>query len=121
MGMRVKVPAHMPPLVSLIVAGDADPARMAKLVGPEMPDAEVIRGVADAPLDTATGEYVWFLDGEPAPGALAAVAERLRADAPDVLLLEGSRVPRRLLARVGREGPTTLARRPRLASAAHGL
>src|SRR4051794_15903839 len=110
----------MPPLVSLILAGEADPARVAALAGPELPDVEVI---VDARLDAASGEYVWFLDatGEPAPGALAAVGERLRADAPDVLILESARVPRRLLARIGREGRTTLAQRPRLASAAHGL
>src|ERR687885_51818 len=109
MGVPVKVAAHMPPLVSLIVAGDADPARVAALAGPELPDAELLVG-ADG-LDAAAGEYVWFLDGELSPGALAAVGERLRADAPDVLILEGSRVPRRLLARLGKEGHTTLAQR----------
>src|SRR5689334_23219216 len=102
----------MPPLVSFIVAGDAVPA----LAGPELSDVEVIADVAEA-----AGEYVWFLDGEPEPGALAAVGERLRAEAPDVLILESSRVPRKLLARIGREGPTTLRERPRLARAAHGL
>jgi glycosyltransferase involved in cell wall biosynthesis len=37
----------------------------------------------------ATGEYVWFVDGDDrlAPGAVAAVVERLVAAKPDVLLL----------------------------------
>jgi CDP-glycerol glycerophosphotransferase len=37
----------------------------------------------------ATGEYIWFVDGddEVAPGCLAAIADQLRVDRPDVLLI----------------------------------
>jgi CDP-glycerol glycerophosphotransferase len=40
--------------------------------------------------DKATGEYIWFVDGddELAPGALAAVAESLDRLRPDVLILD---------------------------------
>ncbi|SCL17234.1 bifunctional glycosyltransferase/CDP-glycerol:glycerophosphate glycerophosphotransferase [Micromonospora inyonensis] len=45
-------------------------------------------------LDRATGEYVWFVDGDDwlAPGCLPVVAERLRATRPDVLLVDHVRV-----------------------------
>ncbi|MFI5486800.1 CDP-glycerol glycerophosphotransferase family protein [Micromonospora echinaurantiaca] len=41
-------------------------------------------------LDRAVGEYVWFVDGDDwlAPDCLVEVAERLRADRPDVLLVD---------------------------------
>jgi hypothetical protein len=48
----------------------------------------------NAGLDAATGEYVWFVDSDdwlPA-GALPAVLDALRADRPDVLLLDHVRV-----------------------------
>ncbi|MFD1372473.1 bifunctional glycosyltransferase/CDP-glycerol:glycerophosphate glycerophosphotransferase [Actinoplanes sichuanensis] len=43
----------------------------------------------NAGLDRATGEYVWFVDGDDriAPGALAAVEARLLEEKPDVLLV----------------------------------
>ena len=43
----------------------------------------------NAGLDQATGEYVWFVDGDDrlVPGALAAVEAELRAAAPDVLIV----------------------------------
>ncbi|MFY1668961.1 bifunctional glycosyltransferase/CDP-glycerol:glycerophosphate glycerophosphotransferase [Plantactinospora sp. WMMB334] len=42
----------------------------------------------------ATGEYVWFVDSDDwiAPGALAAVADRLRAVEPDVLVVDYAKV-----------------------------
>jgi CDP-glycerol glycerophosphotransferase len=45
-------------------------------------------------LDRATGDYVWFVDSDDwlAPGALRAVAARLRASAPDLLLVDHTRV-----------------------------
>ncbi|MFE0588545.1 CDP-glycerol glycerophosphotransferase family protein [Micromonospora echinospora] len=45
-------------------------------------------------LDRATGEYVWFVDGDDwlTPGCLPVVAERLRATRPDVLLVDHVRV-----------------------------
>lgn len=41
-------------------------------------------------LDRATGEYVWFVDGDDwlAPDCLSAVAERLNATRPDVLIVD---------------------------------
>ena len=44
----------------------------------------------DLGLAEATGEYVWFLDSDDwlAPGALRAITRRLRADAPDVLIVD---------------------------------
>ena len=44
----------------------------------------------NAGLSQATGQYVWFADGDDAlaPGSLAAVADRLRREAPDVLLID---------------------------------
>lgn len=47
----------------------------------------------NAGLAQASGEYVWFVDSDDAlkPGSLAAVAARLRVDAPDVLIVDFER------------------------------
>ena len=47
----------------------------------------------NAGLDRATGEYVWFVDGDDriVPGALAAIEARLREDKPDVLVVGTAR------------------------------
>jgi CDP-glycerol glycerophosphotransferase len=49
----------------------------------------------EAGLRQATGEYVWFVDSDDwlAPGALRAVARRLRATDPDVLIVKHAKVP----------------------------
>lgn len=45
-------------------------------------------------LTHATGTYVWFVDSDDwlAPGALRAIGQRLRADEPDVLIVNHARV-----------------------------
>jgi CDP-glycerol glycerophosphotransferase len=87
----------------------------------------------DIGLDLAEGDHVWFVDATDrlVPGALAGVAERLRASSPDVLVVGhdeagalGRTRPgphRRLLARTAERGPGTLDERPGLADAAPGL
>ncbi|OJF09476.1 bifunctional glycosyltransferase/CDP-glycerol:glycerophosphate glycerophosphotransferase [Couchioplanes caeruleus] len=47
----------------------------------------------NAGLERATGEYVWFVDGDDriVPGALAAVEARLREEKPDVLVVGAAR------------------------------
>jgi CDP-glycerol glycerophosphotransferase len=48
----------------------------------------------NAGLDAASGEYVWFVDGDDwlAPGAVAAVLTRLHDTSPDLLLVDHTRV-----------------------------
>src|SRR6478752_4357339 len=130
------------PLLSLVrvEAGDANAE---ELLGPELPDVEVLV-IGGAPasgdervralpapagglpaarnlaLGEARGDHIWFLDGGLEPGALAGVGERLRSAAPDIVLAAGGH-HKRLLDRVARDGVTTLERRPALADAAPGL
>ena len=57
-------------------------------------DANVGPGLArNAGLERATGEYVWFVDGDDriVPGALAAVEAKLRESKPDVLVVGTAR------------------------------
>jgi len=80
-------------------------------------------------LDRACGEYVWFVDSDDwlAQGALNAVARRLRATRPDVLIVDHSRVNwlgresgsagRELLGSV--QGVVTLAEQPGLLGVLH--
>ena len=51
-------------------------------------------GAREAGLEQATGDYVWFVDSDDwlADGAVRAVAERLAADRPDVLVTGFARV-----------------------------
>jgi CDP-glycerol glycerophosphotransferase len=121
--------------VEVIAVNDASPDRCAAILAArEDPRLTVI--TSDTPVGPgaarelgakqATGEYVWFVDGddELAPGALAAVAGSLRHLDPDVLLLDyenlypdGTTTPSG--ANIGQHrlsGPelTTLAEEPRL-------
>jgi CDP-glycerol glycerophosphotransferase len=81
----------------------------------------------NAGLQQATGEYVWFVDGDDAlaSGSLAAVAQRLRGEHPDLLLLDfeywfpdGRTRPSPGLAllRALPAGPLTLTQQPALLS-----
>jgi len=76
-------------------------------------------------LGLAAGDYVWFIDGDDvvADGALAAIARRLGADLPDVLLIDyenlypgGAAEPSsgRPLLRAAPPGSCTLAEQPQL-------
>jgi CDP-glycerol glycerophosphotransferase len=111
-----------PALVSFVVTGPGELADA--LVGPELAEVEVLV-VADRNqgLAEATGEYVWFLEpaARPAPGTLAAAAERLRSARPDVLLIDRPGTRRRVLERAAQDGVTTLERRPGLAAVAPRL
>src|SRR5690242_12287137 len=133
------------PLLSFVLAG-ADGVDVGALLGPELAEVEVVAvgaapavtdprvrvlpapaegGVAaarDLGLAEAAGDHVWFLEpgAAPAPGTLAAASERLRAVAPDVLLLDRG-VNRGLLERVARDGVATLDGRPGLVAAAPRL
>src|SRR5829696_252382 len=141
------------PLLTFVLVAEGDDVDLgdgvARLLGPELADVEVVvvgdasrlatlaggprvKIVAASPgdraaarnlaLDAARGDYVWFLEPEDRlePGTIAGVAERLRASAPDVLLA-GRGAHRRVLDRVARDGGTTLERRPGLADAVPGL
>jgi CDP-glycerol glycerophosphotransferase len=79
----------------------------------------------NAGLAEASGDYVWFVDGDDmlADGALAAVAARLRQDRPDVLLIDYEEVypggstrpgPGSPLLRAAPPGAFTLAEQPQL-------
>jgi CDP-glycerol glycerophosphotransferase len=117
-------PDHAPALLDELAA--ADPRVTVRHV-----ERRLGRGGArDLGLELARGDYVWFVETTDtvAPGALAAVAERLAAETPDVLLVHHSRIDmfrrttpgphRRALERV--EGSVTLEREPALAAAAPG-
>ncbi|MEH0845821.1 glycosyltransferase [Micromonospora sp. CPCC 205711] len=103
--IREDVPAGDEAAVEIVAVDDASPDRCGELL-----DAYAARhgrmrvvhltenvglGLArNAGLDVAAGEYVWFVDSDdwlPA-GTIPAVLERLRADRPDVLMLDHLRV-----------------------------
>ncbi|SBT37561.1 glycosyltransferase family 2 protein [Micromonospora auratinigra] len=91
--------------VELIAVDDASPDRCGELLRAYAARRPAVRTVTlpsnvglglarNAGLDEATGRYVWFVDSDDwlPPGSLAAVLRRLRADEPDVLLLDHLRV-----------------------------
>ncbi|MGK5683361.1 bifunctional glycosyltransferase/CDP-glycerol:glycerophosphate glycerophosphotransferase [Actinoplanes sp. URMC 104] len=93
-------------------------------------EANVGQGPArNAGLDRATGRYVWFLDGDDwlEPGALAAVADRLRETDADVLLVDWvrewwtGRAQKSWAQRILREAPEvfTMEDWPRVADVLH--
>ncbi|RIV39672.1 glycosyltransferase family 2 protein [Micromonospora radicis] len=91
--------------VQLVAVDDASPDGCGQLLGGYAADHPGVRvrhldtnvglGPArNAGLDVATGRYVWFVDSDDwlPPGTIAAVLDRLRADRPDVLMLDHLRV-----------------------------
>jgi CDP-glycerol glycerophosphotransferase len=115
------------PGIEVIAVDDASPDRCGEILA--------ARGVAtirttspvgpgrarELGVEKATGEYVWFVDGddEIAPGALAAIAESLGRLRPDVLILDYENLyPDGTTSPSGGDlsGPelTTLAERPSL-------
>ncbi|HKH18905.1 MAG TPA: bifunctional glycosyltransferase family 2 protein/CDP-glycerol:glycerophosphate glycerophosphotransferase [Solirubrobacteraceae bacterium] len=117
-------PDHAPRLLDELAERDA---RVRVLHLPERIGPGAARNLA---LEEIAGEHVWFVETTDvvAPGALAEIAERLRASAPDVLLVEhavrdrlGRSRPgpnRAALAHVAELGPGPLERRAELAGAA---
>jgi CDP-glycerol glycerophosphotransferase len=127
--------------VELIAVDDASPDH-----GPELLDELAARdervrvrhltdrvGLGEArnlALETATGDYVWFVRTTDLlrPGSLATIARRLRSGAPDALLVHHSRTDplgrrrqgphRKLLAAVAEAGAVTLEQRPGVADTA---
>jgi CDP-glycerol glycerophosphotransferase len=81
-------------------------------------------------LELATGDYIWCVNATDlvAPGSLTSICRRLKAEAPDVLLVHHQRTDplgrtrqgphRRILARAADNGPTTLDQLPGLTAAA---
>jgi CDP-glycerol glycerophosphotransferase len=94
-------PGTADPAIEVIAVDDASPDGSGRLLDARSavdPRLTVVHLAANAGpgnarnigLARATGQYVWFVDGDdllPA-GALAAVAERLLSDRPDVLLID---------------------------------
>ena len=89
------------PAVEVIAVDDASPDRCGEILDGRaardprlrvihLPEAIGPGPARDRGLAGATGEYVWFVDPDDllAPGALAAVGERLGRDEPDLLLLD---------------------------------
>ncbi len=92
--------SHPPdPLVEVIAVDDASPDRSAEILAARRdPRLRTIRTESavgpgrarELGVKEATGEYVWFVDGddELADGALAAVAAELERAGPDVLIVD---------------------------------
>jgi CDP-glycerol glycerophosphotransferase len=108
----------------LIAVDDRSPDRCAEIIAefaardsrvrPVHLDTNVGLGPArNAGLAFATGEYTWFVDSDDwlAPGALAAIAERLEATRPDALVVDYARshldgsTKRNVLGHLLREAP----------------
>ncbi|GIM87677.1 glycosyltransferase family 2 protein [Salinispora arenicola] len=91
--------------VEVVAVDDASPDRCGELLQayatrrPALRTVTLTRNVGlglarNAGLDAVTGEYVWFVDSDDwlPTGSVTAVLGRLRADRPDVLLLDHLRV-----------------------------
>jgi CDP-glycerol glycerophosphotransferase len=118
------------PVLEVIAVNDASPDRCAGILAARQdPRLRVIRtesavgpgGARELGAKEATGEYIWFIDGddELADGALAAVAAQLDQLQPDVLIVDyenlypdGSTSPSG--GQLSGPSPTTLAQSPGL-------
>ena len=117
-------PDHAPRLLDELAGRHA---RMRVIHLPQRIGPGAARNLA---LESVAGEYVWFVEttDRVAPGALARIAEALRASSPDVLLVHHERNDalgrshpgphRAALARAAELGPGALEQRPGLAAAA---
>jgi CDP-glycerol glycerophosphotransferase (TagB/SpsB family) len=118
--------------LSLLLAGDREPARLRELEATiDAQDHAGVEVIVEADrnraVGAAAGDHVWFVEPQDLllPGALAHIAERLAAAAPDVLLLGHNSIDARGKVRPGLQKrllaldePVTLAREPALAGAA---
>ncbi|MBQ1048038.1 glycosyltransferase [Micromonospora sp. C51] len=103
--IHADIPGDEAAQVEVIAVDDASPDRCGELLreyAAEHPGVRVLhldRNVGLGParnagLDVATGRYVWFVDSDdwlPA-GTIPAVLDRLRADRPDVMMVDHLRV-----------------------------
>jgi glycosyltransferase involved in cell wall biosynthesis len=89
--------------LEVVAVDDASPDESAKILASYAdPRLTVVtlasnRGLGEARntgLDHATGDYVWFVDGDDwlPPGTVSAVLDRLAATTPDVLIVDYERV-----------------------------
>ncbi|GIJ77718.1 Glycosyltransferase involved in cell wall bisynthesis [Micromonospora phaseoli] len=103
--IHADIPADEATAVEVIAVDDASPDRCGQLLreyAAEHPRLRVLHlstnvglGPArNAGLDVATGRYVWFVDSDDwlPPGTIAAVLNRLRADRPDVMMVDHLRM-----------------------------
>ncbi|MEV2238224.1 glycosyltransferase [Micromonospora sp. NPDC049891] len=138
--IHADIPADEARQVEVVAVDDASPDRCGELLrgyAAEHPGLRVLhldRNVGLGParnagLDVATGRYVWFVDSDdwlPA-GTIRAVLDRLRADRPDVMMVDHLRMHEcgreevdassRLLR--GTPGVVRLADRPQLLRVQH--
>src|SRR4051794_11107217 len=120
-------PDHVPELLDELAERDA------RVRVRHLPARAGLGEARNLALAEASGDYVWFVDATDRlpPGSLAAVVERLREQAPDVLVVPHSRTgPLRrtkpgphgkLLARVAERDPAPLDQRPALTRTAPGV
>src|SRR3954447_816535 len=120
-------PDHVPELLDELAERDA------RVRVRHLPARAGLGEARNLALAEASGDYVWFVDATDRlpPGSLAAVVDRLREQAPDVLVVPHSRTgPLRrtkpgphgkLLARVAERDPAPLDERPALTRTAPGV
>ncbi|BCJ57480.1 glycosyltransferase family 2 protein [Micromonospora endophytica] len=103
--IHADIPPSEATAVELIAVDDASPDRCGQLLDEyaathpgvrvlHLPTNVGLGPARNAGLDAATGRYVWFVDSDDwlPPGTIAAVLDRLRADQPDVMMVDHLRV-----------------------------